>query len=251
MSCIYFWCMENQTSTPDLSLRKVAILTGTALLAMAAIAGFSYGYVHGTLIVAGDPTATAENLMSSEGLFRAGIFEWAIILILDVVVAWGLYVFLKSAHQSLSLLTAWLRIVYSAILGIAIANLILVLLLVSGSDHLQGLGTEQLNAHISLFLDGFTGVWNIGLIVFGLHLLVLGYLAFKSGFMPRILGILLLFAGLCYTATNSAGLLWPEYETYQGNIEMILAAPMAIGELALAFWLIIKGGKAPKQPSIR
>ena len=92
-------------------------------------------------------------------------------------------------------------------------------------------------------LDAFMAIWSFGLSIFGLHLGVLGYLVMKSGYVPKALGLLLLIAGLCYVGTSSAQLLLPSYGDYKTTVDMILGAPMALGELGLAVWLVIRGGK--------
>ncbi len=163
----------------DVSQRKAAIVAGISIILMAVTAGFAYGYVFNSLIVPGDAAATTTNLKTSEKLFRAGVFGWLVILILDVVVAWGLYVFLKEANSSLSLLTAWLRLTYAAILGAGLLSLAAVLLLLGGADYLDVFEADQVYALVMLFLNAFDGIWNIGLVVFGCHLLLLGYLVFQ------------------------------------------------------------------------
>lgn len=229
----------------DLSQRKAAVVAGGALLLMAIAAMFAYGFVLGNLIVPEDASATANKIIASVMLFRIGICSFLVVLVCDVVVAWALYVFLKQVNKSLSLLTAWLRLVYATILGIALLNLVIVLLLLSGADYLTVFKTDQLHAQVLLFLKAFNIEWAIGLVVFGFHLFLLGCLVFKSGYIPRILGVLLIIASLCYLITNFANLLLPSYENYKATIEPVLSVPMAIGELSLAFWLLFKGGKRP------
>lgn len=229
----------------DLSQRKAAVVAGGALLLMAIAAMFAYGFLLGNLIVPEDASATANKIIASVMLFRIGICSFLVVLVCDVVVAWALYVFLKQVNKSLSLLTAWLRLVYATILGIALLNLVIVLLLLSGADYLTVFITDQLHAQVLLFLKAFNIEWAIGLVVFGFHLFLLGCLVFKSGYIPRILGVLLIIASLCYLITNFANLLLPSYENYKATIEPVLSVPMAIGELSLAFWLLFKGGKRP------
>ncbi|MCP5098280.1 MAG: DUF4386 domain-containing protein [Chloroflexi bacterium] len=227
----------------DLSQRKVAIVAGVALIIMAITAGFSFGFVLDTLTVAGDATATFNNIKASEGLFRAGIGGWLLILILDVLVAWALYIFLKPVNKSLSLLGGWLRLVYTAVLGAALLNFAVILLIISGADYLNIFEESQLQALVLLFLNAFHGVWAIGLVIFGCHLFVLGYLVFKSNDIPKILGILLILAALGYLITNLGNLLLPNYETLIATIETIFMLPMIAGEVGLALWLLFKGGK--------
>ena len=93
----------------DISLRKAAIVAGFGLLIMSILAPFANFYVFPSLIVPGDGATTANNIMANELLFRSGICSFIIVIILDVVVAWALYVLLKPVNKSLSLLTAWFR----------------------------------------------------------------------------------------------------------------------------------------------
>lgn len=231
----------------DISHRKAAKVAGFAILTMAILAGFAYGYVLKSLVVPENANTTVNNIIASETLFRAAIFSFLLVLICDVLTAWALFIFLKQVNQSLSLLAAWLRLVYTAILGTAILNFVIVLFLVSGADYLKAFEVGQVNAQVLLFLNAFNGIWSIGLIVFGCHLIVLGYLAFKSGYIPKIFGILLIIASLCYIVSNSASLLLSDYERYKGTVESILSVPMIIGELGFGLWLLFKGGKMPGQ----
>ena len=233
--------MTNRIS--DISPRQAALVAGAAILVMAILAGFAYGYVLKALIVPGDANSTANNIMASETLFRAAIFSFLLVLICDVVTAWALHIFLKKVNQSLSLLTAWLRLVYAAILGTAILNFVIILFLVSGADYLKAFEVGWLNAQVMLLLNAFNGIWSIGLVVFGCHLLVLGYLVFQSGYVPKILGVLLIIASLCYLTTNSASLILSNYKHYKETVELVLSVPMIVGELGFGFWLLFKGGK--------
>ena len=226
-----------------ISHRQAARVAGTAILIMAVLAGFAYGYVLNSMIVPGNANSTVNNIIASELLFRAAIFSFLIVLICDVVTAWALYIFLKQVNQSLSLLTAWLRLIYATILGTAILNFLIVLLLISGTDNLKVFESTQINALVLLFLKVFDGIWSIGLVVFGCHLFVLGYLSFKSGYIPKFFGVLLIVASLCYFLNNSASLLISSYERYKGTVESILSVPMIIGELGFGLWLLFKGGK--------
>jgi hypothetical protein len=153
-----------------------------------------------------------------------------------VVVAWALYFFLKQVNEYLSLLTAWLRLVYAAMLGIALFNLVVVLIFLSGANYLAVFETDQLHAQVLIFLNAFYDVWSIGLIVFGFHLFSLGYLAFKSDYIPRILGILLIVAGLSYIIDYGGNFLFP-------NLNMGISLILGWGELLFMFWLLFKGVK--------
>jgi hypothetical protein len=163
------------------------------------------------------------------------------LVILDVVVAWALYILLKPVNKNLAMLAAWFRLVFATILGVALHNLLSVLQLLSGADYLTVFETEQLQAQAMLLLNAFNYTWLIGLTVFGLHLFVLGYLVFKSGFIPRIIGILLVVSSLGYITDSFANFLLPNYASYKSIFLLIVAVPAIIAELSLTLWLLLKG----------
>lgn len=220
--------------------RKAALISGVALILMAATAAFTYGYLHNKLVIPGDIKSTIGNLQKSRLLFISEISGLLFILFLDVFVAWSLYVFFEKENPKLSLFTAGLRTVYAVILGVAIYHLILVLKIINES---LMVAPDIENLQIWSNLNFFENVWSFGLIVFGFHLLFLGILAFKSNYIPRIWVILLVFAGVFYSLIHSAKIIFPEFEGKMKTAEMILSAPMALGEIGFAFWLIFRGGK--------
>jgi hypothetical protein len=228
---------------PDISVRKAAKVAGFALLIMLIPAIFANFFVFPSLIVPGDATTTANNIMASEGLLRAGIGSWLIVIILDLVIAWALYVLLKQANKSLSLLAAWFRLMHAAIFGITLLNLVFVLQLLSGADYLTVFETSQLHALVLLFLNGYNYGFSIGIFFFSFHLGILGYLVFKSGYIPRILGVFLIISSFAYLIINAGEILLPAYPE---TIALVLGVPAFIGEFLLMLWLLFKGGKIPE-----
>lgn len=210
---------------------------------MALVAAFSYGYAHSALFTQGDANATLQNLMTHQNLFRAELAGWIIILILDIIVAWSCYLFLKPVNQPLSLLGAWLRLVYTAILGTAVMNLIFVQLLTSSTEYSQGYTSAQLGVQILLHLKAFDAMWSVGLIIFGGHLLVLGILALRAVIVPGWIAVLLLIAAAGYILTHVCKFLLPEYEGIGEIVENVFIIPMSAGELGFALWMLFKGGK--------
>ncbi|MDF2652631.1 MAG: hypothetical protein K0Q73_8436 [Paenibacillus sp.] len=235
------------TSVKELSNeRKSALTAGISLIIMALAAFFSYGFVHGSLVVNGDASTTFNNIMSSNSLFKAGILGWVIILISDIVVAWALYIFLKPINKNLSLLGAWLRLAYSTILGIAIMNLIFVMLLSRHTNHLSSFKIEQTQSFMMLFLEAFESIWSIGLIVFGGHLLIVGYVALKSDSIPKVFSILLLLASIGYIVIHLSKTFLSQYEGVIAILNLVFTMPMIVGELGFGIWLLLRGGKLPK-----
>ncbi|WP_442602411.1 DUF4386 domain-containing protein [Paenibacillus sp. KN14-4R] len=222
--------------------RKAALTAGVSLIIMTLASFFSYGFVHASLVVQGDASATFHNIMSSSMLFKAEIFGWLIILICDIVVAWAFYIFLKPMNNGLSLLGAWFRLIYAAILGIAILNLIFVLLLSSSADPLSI--SDQLQAQAMLYLKAFDSIWSMGLIIFGGHLLIVGYVAFKSdGIIPKIISVLLLIAAVGYILIHLCNMFLPQYDQIITILKFVFTVPMIVGELGFGLWLLLKGGR--------
>lgn len=207
---------------------------------------FSYGFVHGTLVVQGDARATFINIVSSNNLFKGEILGWIIIMITDILVAWAFYVFLEPINQNLSLLGAWLRLTYSAILAISILTLIFVLLLTGNTNGFSSLTIEQTQAFMMLFLDAFQFIWSMGLVVFGGHLLIVGYVALKSDVIPKVISILLLLASIGYIIIHLSKMFLPQYEAVITTLNFIFTIPMIVGELGFGIWLLLRGGKIPK-----
>lgn len=221
--------------------RKAALAAAWSLIGMALIAGFAFGYAFNSVIIPGNATETALRIRADEGLFGSGVAGFVVIGLLDIVSAVALYAFFR-ANRQLSLLTAGLRLAYAVVLGIALLHFLPVLNLLNSHTPTADL---QAMEHITAFFD----TWSAGLIVFGAHLILLGYLAFKSGFVPKAWGILLIVAGACYLFSHTADLLLPGYEQYKAVVDSILSLPMIVGELGFAFWLLFRGGKP--QRSIR
>ncbi|MCU5460726.1 DUF4386 domain-containing protein [Bacillus cereus] len=217
--------------------RKYALFGGFSLLVMAFIAFFSYGFVHENLVVQEDASATFHNIQTSNSLFKAEIFGWIIIFITDIVAAWALYFFLKPIHTSLSLLAALLRLMYTAILGIAIFNLTFVLLLSKST-------VANSEAYTMLFLEAFKYIWSVGLIIFGLHLFTLGYVTFLSKQIPKLISVLLFIAAIGYIVIHIMNTMFSQYDTLIAIIQSLFQLPMIAGELGLAIWLLLKGGKS-------
>jgi len=220
----------------EISLKKAAIIAGIGLLIMAILAPIAnFSILHG-LVVVGDAAKTTNNIIASDGLFRIGICFFFIVAILDIIVAWALYVFLKQVNKNLSFLTALFRTVYATMLSVDLFYLIYVLQLLSGADYLSVFTTNQIQAQVMLSINTFNHCWEFGLIIFGFHLLLLGYLIFKAGYMRRILGILIVLTALGYLTDGFGKLLSLDYR-------ISIATFTFVGEVVLIFWLLIKGRK--------
>lgn len=227
---------EVGTQFTDLSPRTAAFVAGLGLLVMAILAAFANFYVLQNLVVANDANATAANIVASGGLFRIGLSCFVLVAVLDVVVAWALYVLLEPVNRSLSLLAAWFRVAYAAVFTIALIPLSSVQHLLGGSEYLKGLEANQLHAQVMVSVNAFRSGWDVGLILFGMHLLILGYLVFKSGFFPKWLGVLVSIASVGYLVDSFGKILIPNYN-------LTLSMFTFVGEFLLIFWLLGKSVK--------
>lgn len=223
-------------------------VAGFGLLLMAILAMFTNVSVINGLIKTDDAATTVNNIINNEMLFRSGFISFVIVLILDVLVAWALYVLLKPVRKNLAMLAAWFRLVYTAIFGFALYHFLNALKLLSGAEYLAAFTTEQLNAQVMLQIDAFNNGWLIGLVFFGFHLLVVGYVIIKSGgYIPRIIGIFLTISSAGYLIDSIAHFLLPNYTDYKTIFLLIVAIPGVIGELSIAFWLLFKGVKVEEK----
>ena len=227
---------ENAPRFTELSLRTAAMVAGLGLLLMAILAPFALLNTYQNVFVAGDAQTTAENITALGNMFNIGISIFLIVAILDIIVAWALYILFKPVNKSLSLLAAWFRLVYAPLFALALNPLFSASQLLSGADYLKAFDANQLSAQAMLSISAFKNGWDIGLVIFGLHLLVLGYLAFQSGFIPKWLAVLLVVASIGYIVDSFGKFLLPSY-----NIS--LAQFTFVGEALLIFWLLWRGIK--------
>ena len=220
------------------SIQRNARLAGVLYLIITIAAIIAHMYVPTTLIVPGDATATVDNISNSEMLFRfGGIGSELIVLLSEVILAVLLYVLLKPVNKTLSLVAAVSRLIMTTIHGFNLINYFFVLIIVGGAGFLSGFDAGQLNGLAMLFLEAHSFGFTIGIAFLVIHVFVLGYLIYKSGYFPKIIGILFIIAGLGYLIDSFSLLLIPSYTT----TPIYIAIPIAIAELVFPVWLLIKG----------
>ena len=223
--------------------QKISKIAGSGYLIIFITGVFANFFVLENFIIPGDAAATANNIMADILLFRAGILSFIIMVVFDVVLAWALYVLLKPVNKHLSLLSGWLRLVNSTIFGIALVHLFDVLQILGGGEFLNAFSPDQLHAQVMLSFGLFNTTWLIGLMFFGLHLWVLGYLIYRSGYIPKVIGVLLFIAGIGYLVDSFAQFMLTSYTDYKDIFMMIVIVPGVVGELSLTIWLLLKGVK--------
>jgi hypothetical protein len=228
--------MTNRTAgTSPLIYARIA---GLLVLVLVVLGPFSQLYVPSTLIVPGDATATADNIRASGWVLRLGIVSDSLIFLIEIVVTVLLYVLLRPVSRTLSLVLAFARLAMAVIQGINLLPYFTALLLLSGAGYLRVFEPDQLDALALLFLNAHQYVVYIWEIFLGLHLFVLAYLIFKSGYFPRILGVLMVLPSLGYLTHGYGSFLFPNYEEIFSGVVGVGAV---IGELPFFLWLLIKG----------
>lgn len=229
---------RHSTHTEGITLRQAAIVAACSYL----FNPVAYAeHVFPSLIVDGNIERTVQNLSSHSGLFLTIAFCYLLNFISDIVLAWALYVLLKPVNKSLSLLTAWFQLVYAAIGLVGTCNLFIVVHMLDSPEYLTLFGSPQLQAQISLLLHAFRYDWSISLILFGIHLILLGCLIFRSGYIPWIIGIVLFITGLGWIIDSLNSFL---------NATLGFTSITAYGELVFLVWLLIRGWKLQEQPRI-
>jgi hypothetical protein len=220
--------------------RRIALIAGLGLLLMTVAVGLAEGLAMMSILVPGDTVTTMENIAAQEGLFRFGIFSHMVVVILDIVVAWALYVYLKPLDQQLSLLAAWSRVVYSLFYGIALVNYFQLAQILGAGGYAATLDSSGLETQVTVLLNAFRDGWDMGYVFFGLHLAFLGWILFKSGVIPKWLGILVLVGGISYLVDYISKIL---FVGFYPNISLIFGW----GELIFMVWLLFWGGKERKR----
>ena len=211
---------------------------GALYLVIVVTALFAEAYVRGRLIVSGDPAATAANILGSPTLFRLGLASDMLNCVLDVAVAMILYALLRLVDRNLALLAALLRIVADAILGVTGLFHLAAIVILGGSGSLRAFDLPQLQSLAYLSLDLHGKGYGISLIFFGLGCGILGYLVYRSGYLPRSIGVLLVIAGAGYWFNSFAGIVSPPLASSAFPWTLL---PGFFSELALSFWLLLKG----------
>jgi hypothetical protein len=215
--------------------RIAAVLAAISVIVMALAAVGAYGVIHGKLVVHDDALATARNIWAEKGLFSLEIGLWVVISLTDLMASFALWRFFARVDGTLSGITAGTRILYSLSL---IAGIVFLVLAAGSSDPLKD-------------IDLFEHIWSVGLIVFGLHLTLLAWICFRSGFVPGIWSWLLVIAGPSYMVIHSLKSLGSMFAQASSTLETALSVPMTVAEVGFAAWLLVRASYSLKAEKVR
>jgi hypothetical protein len=221
------------TTSPLICARWAGVL----YLVIIASGIFAELFVRATLMVSGNAAATAANLANAPGLFRAGFLADSIMVLSDVALAVLLYVLLKPVSKLVALMAMCFRLAQTAVLALNLLNYHAAGMLLHGSGHVAALGTNQRDALAYFFLDLHSNGYDLGLLLFGIHCLLLGYLIFRAGYLPKLLGVLVSAAGFAYLIGSYTRFLFPDYVAAVSPVYLVAI----VSEVSLCLWLLVKG----------
>lgn len=225
-------------------LKQTARIAGFLYLLVVLTGFFTLMYVPGKLFVPGSATATASNILAHQSLFRTYIAVEILSMVFFIATVLALYQLFKEIGPQLAMLMVLLVLLGTPLAFAGIANEVAALTFLRGADFLAVFDPAQRIALAILLLKLNAPAALISQVFWGLWLFPLGVLTYRSGFMPRILGIWLIINGLAYVMLSAIGLLWPDYP----KMILTIAMPVLLGEVAFTLWLLVVGVRVPPAP---
>jgi hypothetical protein len=216
---------------------------GALYLAIIVLGAFAEGFVANKLIEPGDAAATAHNILASPGLWRLSVAGDLVVVLCAVPLLWIEYLLLRPVSRQLVLLAVLFNLVSLAVESISKLFLLVVVPTLNSADFLRAFEPQQLEVLANLALRSHDIAFNIALIFFGLTCLVNGYLIFRSGYLPKLIGVLMQIAGLSYLIACFAALFAPALSDL---ITPLILLPPLIGESSFCLWLLVKGVNVTK-----
>ena len=229
---------------PALPSRKTARLAGALYLLVVLMGPFTLLYVPGKLYVPGDASASVRNILAHSGLFQANIVVGLVSELTFIAVVLTLYQLLKGVHAQAAAAMALLILLDAPLAFMGIANEAATLRILRGADSLRIFDAPQRDALAMLLIDFDRNGVLVSQVFWGLWLLPLGWLVYRSRFLPRLLGVWLFVNGLAYVALSAIGVLAPQHL----GRATTFATPVLFGEVALMLWLLVVGVR-PRAPA--
>ena len=228
------------TNTGATSIQTYAKLAGVLFLLSMVGGGFGEFYVPSKLIMSADAAATAKNIVAFNSLFRWGFAGYLIEAVCDIALALIMYVLLRPVRKDVALLAAFFGLVSTAVFAGAELFYFAASFILGGADYLKTFSPDQLNTLglLSLKFYGYGGT--IFMVFYGVASVLRAYLIYRSGYLPKFLGVLLALAGFGFIIKNFALVLAPSYPSD------FLLLPMPLAALSLTLWFLVKGVDVPK-----
>ena len=217
------------------SPQTYARIAGVLFLISMFAGGFGEFYVPSTLIVSGDAAATASNIRTFDTMFRLGFASYLVEAVCDIGLTWVLYLLLRPVRRDVALLAVFFGLVSTATFAGAELFFFAPSFILGGAEYLETFSPAQIESLAYLSVRYYAVGSGIFMVFYGIGAILRGYLIFRSGFLPRFIGVLLFVAGIGFVVRNLMLVIAPQY-AYE-----IFLMPMSVAGLALTGWLLIKG----------
>jgi hypothetical protein len=237
------FCTETAGWTEEASTRLKARIGGGLYLINIVAGAFHYGFVRSAMVVSSDAGATAANILKHELVYRLGFAAAVILLLSNVPLALIFYDLFKVVNRSFSALVAFFILVGTAIEAANLLNYFVPIILLHSARYSSALSVEQLQAlaYMALALQAIG--FNVAVAFFAFYDLLIGYLIFRSTFVPRTVGLLMATGGLCYLINSFANFLAPRFAVY---LLPYILVPSGLAELSFCLWLLVLGVNVPR-----
>jgi hypothetical protein len=226
----------NSTHITNKSIGRAGKTVGIGLAIMFVLGILADSVIMPKIIKWQDVLQTSNNIIANEQMFRIGIFSYWGDMLVNVLIAFALYILLKPVNNTLAILAAGFRLVYVIIRSTALINLVKVLDVIKP----EGIVLSEISTKVMHLLEADKAGYSYALIFFGFHVLFTGYLIVKSGYIPKILGLLLIIAFIGYQVYCMAFIFDADFANRENMYKMILGIPGVISELSFCIWLLIK-----------
>lgn len=227
--------------------KTLARTAGLLYVAQLVLSGFSQMYVRPSVLVAGDPTATADKIRSSAELFRLGLVTDLAGLACFLFVGVALYMLLRSVSGGAATAMVALVSVGVAVGAADLFNHAAALVIATGGEYATAMGDGPRDALAYLFANLYNHGYHVAQVFYGLWLIPAGYLLYRSGWFPKALGALIVVGGLSILA--ELVVIYSSAAMIESDLAVLVLVPGAIAEIALMFWLAVMGANASRNPT--
>ncbi len=232
------------------SIKNIALFTGIAYALVFAISIIGNGMFLEKVLEKGNWLLTYQNILEYPLFFRIGISSWFLVIICDVIAAWGIYLLFRSTNKELALLTAWMRIIFAAIYAIGFLQLFELSILIHDNHFIDSFTQNQLVTQTMLSMKNYESYVNLSFMFFGIHIGLLSHLILRSKLISKLIGYALMIACIGYLINSFGSFLSKDFANNQFFFVGLVAIPAIISELSLTIFLIVKHKKINQQLEI-
>ena len=229
------------------NVKNIVLITGIAYALVFVISIIGNGFYLEKVLDKGNWLLTYQNIVEYPLIFRIGISSWFLVIICDVIVAWGTYILFGSTNKELAVLTAWMRIIFAAIYAIGFLQLFELSTLIHDNDYIDSFNQSQLVSQTMLSMKHYTSYVNLSFLFFGIHVGLLAYLILRSNLISKSIGYALLIASIGYLINSFGSFISKDFANNQYLFIAFVAIPAIISELSLTIYIIVKNKKISQQ----